>query len=126
MIVFGLHSSLFDIITFLTLYKLLHASIHVFQTGWFLESTITELCILFIIRTQKNFFQSKPKKTLIWLSILAAIITVSIIYVPFADKFDMYRLPGQIVAAIVVIVILYSVTADILKKFFFHRLNKMN
>ncbi len=125
MIVFGLHSSFFDIVTFVVLYKLMNAPVHMFQTGWFLESTISELCILFIIRTQKNFFQSRPKKTLIWLSIMAVLVTIGMIYVPFADRFDMYRLPLQIVGIIAVILFFYIITADILKKAFFKKLGKM-
>ncbi len=125
MVIFGLHSTFFDMITFFTLYKLFSVSPHIFQTGWFLESTITELCILFVIRTQKNIFQSRPKQTLIWLSILAVFATVTMIYVPFADKFDMYRLPLHIVGAVCIIIFFYIVTADILKKFFFRRINKI-
>ena len=125
MMIFGLHSTFFDMITFFTLYKLLSVSPHIFQTGWFLESTLTELCILFALRSQKNFFQSNPKKSLIWLTLLAAFATVAMIYVPFAEKFDMYRLPLQVVIAVSIIIFFYIVTADILKKFFFRRINKI-
>lgn len=126
MVVFWLHSSLFDMITFFTLYKLLQAPIHMFQTGWFLESTITELCILFIIRTQKSFFKSHPRKNLIYLSIVAIVMTLGIIYIPFSDKLDMYPLPLSIIGSIVVIVIFYTITADILKKYFFRRMNRIS
>ena len=125
MIVFGLHSSLFDIITFISLHEVLKVQEHVFQTGWFLESMLTQLCILFVIRTQKKFFQSKPKMILIWLSLLVAGIALAMIYVPFASRFDMYRLPFHIIGLIGIITLTYVITADILKKFFFRKINKM-
>ena len=66
MIVFGIHSSLFDFITFFSLYHYLGLKDTSFQTGWFLESVLTELFILFIIRTRKSFIKSKPGKTLLF------------------------------------------------------------
>ncbi|MEI6710984.1 MAG: cation transporting ATPase C-terminal domain-containing protein [bacterium] len=112
--------------TFFTLYKLLQAPIHMFQTGWFLESILTQLCILFIIRTQKNFFKSRPKKNLIWFSVVALLVTLGIIYMPFSETLDMYHLPLSIIGSIAGIIILYVITADILKKYFFRRINKMS
>ncbi|HSZ24907.1 MAG TPA: magnesium-translocating P-type ATPase, partial [Cytophagaceae bacterium] len=66
MIVFGIHSSIFDFITFFVLYKYFHLSDSAFQTGWFIESTVTQLCILFIIRSKLSFLKSKPGKWLLW------------------------------------------------------------
>jgi len=43
MIVFGLLSSVFDILTFLTLRLGFHVSATLSRGGWFIESTITEL-----------------------------------------------------------------------------------
>ena len=55
MIIFGLHSSLFDLITFLTLLYVLKVKVSAFQTGWFIESVLSGIFILFIVRTQKLF-----------------------------------------------------------------------
>ncbi len=60
MVTFGLVSSLFDYLTFGLLLLALHASETQFQSGWFIESAITELLILLVIRTQKPFFHSRP------------------------------------------------------------------
>src|SRR5439155_8690119 len=64
MIVFGLHSSLFDFITFYVLYIYFGLSNASFQTGGFLESVITELLILFVVRTKKLVIKSKTGKLL--------------------------------------------------------------
>ena len=57
MIVFGVHSSLFYIITFLMLFYVLKVKESAFQKGWFIESVLSELFILFIIRTHKFFLK---------------------------------------------------------------------
>ncbi|MBI3234600.1 MAG: HAD-IC family P-type ATPase, partial [Bacteroidetes bacterium] len=49
MVIFGIHSSIFDVITFLMLLFVLKVKESAFQTGWFIESILTELFILFII-----------------------------------------------------------------------------
>ena len=121
MIVFGIHSSIFDVITFLTLLYVLKVKESAFQTGWFIESIITELFILFIIRTHKKFFISKPGKYLFILSILGLIITLSLPYVPFAATLGLEPLPMINLGAMLLIVAAYIVTADMLKVWFFKR-----
>ncbi len=121
MIVFGIHSSIFDVITFLTLLYVLKVKESAFQTGWFIESILTELFILFIIRTHKKFFISKPGKYLFILSILGLIITLSLPYVPFAATLGLEPLPMINLGAMLLIVAAYIVTADMLKVWFFKR-----
>ena len=119
MLIFGLHSSIFDILTFLILWKGLQVTEHDFQTAWFVESILTELFILFIIRTQQNFFKSKPGKWLFVLSFFGLILTIATPYLPFADKLGMVPLPLWQFGIIGAIVLTYIITADLLKVWFF-------
>nr|WP_294858586.1 magnesium-translocating P-type ATPase [uncultured Fluviicola sp.] len=121
MVVFGIHSSLFDLMTFLTLYFLLKVKQAEFQTGWFIESVLSELFIVFVIRTHKNFFKSKPGKYLFILSVIALIITIGLPYLPFADDFGLSPLPLVNLGAILLIVATYIITADLLKVWFFKK-----
>jgi P-type Mg2+ transporter len=121
MVIFGIHSSLFDVITFLTLLYVLKVKESAFQTGWFIESILTELFILFIIRTHKNFFKSMPGKYLFILSILGLVITIALPYVPFAQDLGLTPLPLINLGAMFLIVIFYIITADILKVWFFKK-----
>ncbi len=121
MVVFGIHSSIFDVITFITLMYVLKVRESAFQTGWFIESIITELLILFIIRTRKNFFKSKPGKYLFILSVLGLIITTTLPYLPFASSVGLVPLPLVNFAALFAIVTAYIITADILKVWFFRK-----
>ncbi|MEO8712293.1 MAG: magnesium-translocating P-type ATPase [Parafilimonas sp.] len=121
MVVFGVHSSLFDLITFLVLLYVLKVKESGFQTGWFIESVLSELFILFIIRTHKNFFKSKPGSYLFLLSIIGFVITVALPYLPFAGKLGLVPLPFLNFVVIILIVLAYIITADILKVWFFKK-----
>ena len=123
MIIFGIHSSIFDIITFLSLYFVLKVNESAFQTGWFVESILTELFILFIVRTHKNFFKSKPGKYLFILSILGLIITIGLPYSIINNKIGLVALPLNQLGIMVFIVASYIITADWLKVWYFKRLN---
>ena len=119
MIIFGIHSSIFDVITFLTLLYVLKVKESAFQTAWFVESILTELFILFIIRTHKNFFKSQPGKYLFILSILGLVLTISLPYLPFAHQIGLSPLPLLNLGIMLGIVAAYCITADMLKVWFF-------
>jgi Mg2+-importing ATPase len=121
MVIFGIHSSLFDIITFLTLLYILKVKESAFQTGWFIESILTELFILFIIRTHKNFFKSRPGKYLFILSFAGLLLTLGLPYLPFAVNIGLAPLPLINLGAMLLIVAVYIITADLLKVWFFKK-----
>ena len=121
MMIFGFHSAFFDLISFLTLFFLLKANESEFQTGWFIESVLSELFILFIIRTHKNFYKSRPGKFLFIFSILALILTLGLPYMPIASKIGLTPLPLVNLMAIGLILAGYILTADLLKVWFFKK-----
>lgn len=121
MLIFGLHSSIFDITTFLILFYVLKVKESAFQTGWFIESILTELFILFIIRTHKNFFKSKPGKYLFILSSIGLVITVLFPYLSFANEIGLVPMPLSNFLIIMGIVVTYIITADFLKVWFFKK-----
>jgi Mg2+-importing ATPase len=51
-IVMGALSSIFDIATFAALIKFFHAGPSEFRTAWFVESTATQILVIFFIRTR--------------------------------------------------------------------------
>lgn len=122
MIVFGLHSSVFDFLTFYSLYFYFKLKDAPFQTGWFLESVITELVILFIIRTKKSFLKSKPGKYLMITGLISFLFTVWLPFSPFAKGLGFEVAHAAQVLTITGILLAYIVTADILKIWFFRTL----
>lgn len=121
MVVFGLHSSFFDFVTFYVLYYKLHLKGAAFRTGWFLESVITELLILLIVRTQGPFLNSKPSKVLIWFTLGALIFTLLLPISPLAGVMGFAFMSGEELSWIGCILIAYVITADFLKVSFFRR-----
>src|SRR6266516_651754 len=61
MIVFGLLSSVFDILTFRTLRLGFHASPTLSRSGWLIESTITELAVMLVLRTNRLLLPKPPR-----------------------------------------------------------------
>ncbi len=121
MIIFGIHSSFFDFITFYALFKLHEGHEALFQTGWFLESVFTELLILFVVRTHKMLWRSMPGKGLIILSLIAFIITITLPLSPFASALGFVVPPEKLLFIITGIVLAYIITADVLNLIFFKR-----
>lgn len=111
MVVFAIHSTIFDLITFLTLLFVLKVKESQFQTGWFIESVLSELCIFFIIRTHKNFFKSKPGKYLRIFSVFAFVLTIGLPYLPVASDIGLTPLPIINLEVKLLIVSVY-ITAD--------------
>jgi Mg2+-importing ATPase len=122
MIVFGLQSSLFDFATFGLLYSYFHANEKTFRTGWFMESLLSEILILIVLRTRYLFFKSKPSKYLLIASVFTLIACMIIPYLPFAKDFELYPLPFNIFLSIILIIIVYMIFAEVTKRFVMKKL----
>jgi Mg2+-importing ATPase len=117
MVVFGLQSSLFDFATFGLLLYVYHTSAAEFRTAWFMESLLTEILILLIIRTRGSFFKSKPSKYLLIASSLTFSASFVIPYLPIAKVFGLYPLPLNLFLGILFIILVYILMAEISKRF---------
>src|SRR5207248_11725191 len=96
MIVFGLVSSAFDIITFVVLRIGFSADAELFRSGWFLESIGTELAVMIVLRTRRPFFRSRPGNALLISTVLVAIMAVAIPYSGLADWLDLVPPPQTV------------------------------
>lgn len=124
MIVFGLESSLFDFLTFGMLYFIFHASPELFRTGWFVESALTEVLILMIIRTRRPFIRSRPGKLLAIASALVLLIVITLPYVTGeASLFQFVPLPFTVILAMLVITLLYALLGELTKQMLFRRIH---
>jgi P-type Mg2+ transporter len=121
MVVFGLISSIFDYLTFFVLLVVLHAGMDEFRTGWFLESVISASFIVLIVRTRKSFYKSRPSKYLLFATLFMIGITVYLPYSPLSGLFGFKPLPAVFFIAMIIMVILYGITAEIAKKIFYKR-----
>lgn len=117
MFIFGPISSFFDILTFLTLYLIFHFTGSQFQTGWFLESIITQTFVVYVIRTRKNlFYGSKPSLPLVASSLLAVGFAWFIGLSALGTFFKFTPLPPLALFAIVDITFMYLVVVGIVSR----------
>ncbi len=121
MITFGLVSSVFDFLTFGALLLILHATQDQFRTGWFLESVISASLIVLVIRSRQPFFKSRPAKYLLIATLATVAVTVALPYTPLGPIFGFSRVPLLFLLLIAVIVILYIISAEIVKKVFYKK-----
>ena len=121
MVTFGLVSSVFDYLTFGLLLLLLHVNEGQFRTGWFLESVISASMIVLIIRSRRPFFRSKPGKYLLISTLSVAVITIIFPFTPLGRIFGFSPLSLTTYLLLMVIVILYIISAEITKKIFYSR-----
>lgn len=119
MLCFGLVSTLFDFITFGFLLGIVRASAETFQTAWFVESLITELAIVLVIRTRKAFWRSRPSALLTRLSLAVLALAVIIPYLPAAGRLGFVPLPPMVMAGIAMITALYLLASEATKRWFF-------
>ena len=121
MLVFGLLSSVFDYLTFGVLLLILHASIKEFRTGWFMESVISASMIVLVIRTRGPFLKSKPSRALLTTTLLVALITILLPYIPIGTLFGFAPIPLPYLLTVLLIVVLYIISAEVVKRFFYKR-----
>jgi Cation transport ATPase len=122
MIVFGIQSSLFDFITFVVLRYAFHSDAQTFRTGWFLESLLTQLLILLVIRTQRPFFKSKPSPYLLTSVGIILICAIGLPYSFLGARFQFHPLTGAVLASIILIALFYISVAELSKRFLVNNL----
>jgi len=121
MVTFGLISSLFDFLTFGFLIVFAGAGEARFQTAWFIESLLTELLIVFVIRTRRSFWQSRPARLLAGLTAVVVVVAFALPFLPFAGWFGFVPLPASVLAGLMTISVLYLLVSEMAKHWFFRR-----
>jgi Mg2+-importing ATPase len=120
MLVFGPANSLFDLLTFGILLWLFHASVPLFQTGWFLENIVTQTIIVFSIRTAVVPFYRSHTSRVFSLSLLAIVgVALVLPFTPVAELFSFVRPPPVFFVVLVGLVAAYMMLAEALKQWFY-------
>ncbi len=98
----------------------LHARL--FQTGWFVESLLTQTMIVHIIRTRRTpFFGSRPSLHLTLTTLVIMAVAGWLPYSPFADALGMVPLPAIYWAWIAGFLATYGILTHFVKIWFFNR-----
>jgi Mg2+-importing ATPase len=122
MLFFGPISSIYDFFTYFVMIFVFSASMALFQTGWFIESMITQVFVVFVIRTRKiPFFKSKPGKALLASSIIIALVTILIPFTGLGKIFGFTAPPLLYFGILILMVVTYLVLVEIGKYWFFKK-----
>jgi Mg2+-importing ATPase len=100
MIVFGTISTAFDLATFATLRLVFDAGPALFRSGWFVQSVLTELAVMLVLRTRRPAFRSTPGRLLLGSSIAVGGVTLALPYSPLANPLGLQALPAGMLAAL--------------------------
>jgi Mg2+-importing ATPase len=119
MMTFGMVSSVFDYLTFGALLFILHATPEQFRTGWFLESVVSASLIVLVIRSRKPFFKSRPSPYLFMATLFVVVVTLIVPFTPLGKIFGLSRLPMAFPLLIGMIVMVYIITAEMVKTVFY-------
>lgn len=121
MLAFGVLSSLFDYATFAVLLLVLRAGTDEFRTGWFVESVVSACVIVLIIRSRQPLGSNRPGTGLVVTTAAVIMTTIALPYSPLAPLFGFVRLPLAFLVGMLIIVVLYGIAAEFLKRAFFRR-----
>jgi P-type Mg2+ transporter len=119
MMVFGLLSSVFDLLTFWLLLRVFDAGAALFHSAWFVVSVLTELAVLLVLRTHAPAWQSRPGTLLLTATLAVGGIAVALPYFsPLARVLGLVAIPGGLLAALLGVVGAYVMTTEWAKQRF--------
>lgn len=120
MIVFGLLSSAFDLLSFFVLLKLFGTGESLFQTAWFVVSLLTELVVVLVLRTRNPAWRSAPSPLLLGATLAIATLAIALPYVPRAAAAFGFTPPdAPLLGALLAIVLVYIASTEAAKRLFF-------
>ncbi|NCO12611.1 MAG: cation-transporting ATPase [Candidatus Pacebacteria bacterium CG_4_10_14_3_um_filter_34_15] len=114
----GMVSTLFDFIYFATFSKISPSVLH---TNWFIGSILTELLLVYSLRTKFVFYKSKaPSLTIFILTIAAILVTVIIPFTTIGQNIFKFTQPtANQLLTVFSIALLYFVSTEITKNLYY-------
>ncbi|MGC9967640.1 MAG: magnesium-translocating P-type ATPase [Syntrophobacteraceae bacterium] len=119
MLVIGPVSSVFDFLTFYIMLVVFHAGEALFHTGWFIESMATQVLVIFIIRTRKNPFKSRPNPWLTACSLAVVTVAVLLPFTPAGVYLGFVAPPAFFFLLLIVMLAAYLLAVEGIKQWFF-------
>ena len=121
-IYFGLLSSFCNLVLIFILLVIFKTPINLFRTALFVEIIISQITVLFAIRTKKTFFKSRPSWLLLITTLIVALGTIIIPFTIFGENFfGFVKLPVSILITIIIVLTAYFTAVEIAKKYFFKK-----
>ncbi|MDD5438116.1 MAG: magnesium-translocating P-type ATPase [Patescibacteria group bacterium] len=121
---FGPISSLADFATFGIMYFVVHANVPLFRSGWFVESLITEVVVILLLRSRKTSLANPPSKILITMCLVSIAIAVFIVQSTFGSQLEFMPLSPKIIGLILLIVVGYGIVVQLGKSVYYRFIQK--
>jgi Mg2+-importing ATPase len=124
MLFIGPISSIFDYVTYFTMIFAFGAwnNPSLFQTGWFVESLLTQTLIIHIIRTAKiPFLESMASPALIATSLAICVVGIALPFTYVGSSLGFVPLPPLYWPVVLAIIGCYAVLTHLTKAWFVHR-----
>jgi Mg2+-importing ATPase len=116
MIVFGLLSTVFDLLGFALLLLVFKADEATFQTAWFVISLLTELAVVLVLRTHGPAWKSVPSRLLLWSTLAVVAGALALPYAgAVATLFGFVPLGAHLMLAVLLIVVAYVAATEAAK-----------
>ncbi|MGE5182171.1 MAG: magnesium-translocating P-type ATPase [Acidobacteriota bacterium] len=115
MVRIGPISSIFDLVTFGALIWLFHADEALFHTGWFVESVLTQILVLFVIRKLGSGKAIAPSRPLVASSLAVVGVAIALPFSPLAGVLGFVAPPAALLAFVAATIAAYLVLVAIVK-----------
>ena len=119
---FGPISSIFDVATFAVMYYVIGKGMSaaelapVFQAGWFIFGTLSQILIVHVIRTKEiPFIKSNASKPLVFSSLIIGAIACVVAFTGVAISIDMAKLPLLYIPMLTAILLGYMLLTQLVK-----------
>jgi P-type Mg2+ transporter len=132
MLIVGPTSSVFDIATFLLLWFVFGFNkvgdpnlVRLFQTGWFIESLLSQTLVIHLIRTEKiPFIQSRASWQVLLMTSILLTIGVILPFSPISGAISMAALPPAYFGYLTMLLLGYGALIQITKYFYIRRFHQ--
>jgi Mg2+-importing ATPase len=121
MVVIGPISSIYDFLTFGVLLWVFRASEALFQTGWFVESLVTQVLVIFVIRTRGSPLSSRPHPALAATSLAVVLAALVLPFTAIGRYFGLEPPPLRFFAILAGLVVAYLAIVEAAKRVFYAR-----
>ncbi|MDQ2755092.1 MAG: HAD-IC family P-type ATPase [Actinomycetota bacterium] len=119
MMFFGPLSSVFDFLTFAVLLGGFHAGPDLFRTGWFIESLATQTLVIFVFRTRRRSWRSRPSRPLVATSAATVVVGLGLTFSPLAGLLGFVTPPLGFLLTVALMAAAYLVLIEGAKRVFF-------
>jgi Mg2+-importing ATPase len=122
MIIFGLISSVFDLLTFYLLIQVFQAAEAVFHSAWFVVSVLTELAVVLVLRTHRSALRSHPSRLLV---VATLCVALCVVWLPqggrLAEWLGLQPLPVSVMGSLLAVLLAYVLVTEAVKLWWFSR-----